>query len=47
MIEWWRIVIMIGLCILSGLFSGLNLGLLGLDIRSLEVQYIYIYIYRS
>ena len=37
MIEWWRLLIIILLILLSGLFSGLTLGLLGLDTKNLEL----------
>lgn len=39
MYEWWRFVIIVGLIALSGLFSGLTLGLLGLDTKNLEVSF--------
>ncbi len=42
MVEWWRIVIIIFLVILSGVFSGLTLGLLGLDNNNLEVRALFI-----
>jgi metal transporter CNNM len=29
--EWWRFLIIIGLSLLSAVFSGLNLGIIGLD----------------
>lgn len=29
--EWWRFVIIVGLSLLSAIFSGLNLGIIGLD----------------
>jgi len=36
-VEWWRILIIIGLSLLTGLFSGLNLGIIGLDPSYLEL----------
>lgn len=35
--EWWRFVIIIGLSLLSAVFSGLNLGIIGLDPGYLEL----------
>ena len=35
--EWWKIVILVGLSVLSGLFSGLNLGIMSLDPKHLEL----------
>ncbi len=35
--EWWRFVIIIGLSLMSALFSGLNLGIISLDIEYLEL----------
>jgi metal transporter CNNM len=35
--EWWRFVIIVLLIVLSGCFSGLNLGVLGLDLGNLEM----------
>lgn len=35
--EWWRFVLIIGLSVLSALFSGLNLGIISLDIEYLEI----------
>jgi len=35
--EWWRFVLIIGLSLLSALFSGLNLGIISLDIEYLEL----------
>ena len=29
--EWWRFVLIVGLSLLSAVFSGLNLGIVGLD----------------
>ena len=29
--EWWRFLLIVGLSLLSALFSGLNLGIVGLD----------------
>jgi len=36
-VEWWRILLIIGLSLLTGLFSGLNLGIIGLDPSYLEL----------
>lgn len=36
-VEWWRWILILGLVILSGCFSGLNLGVLGLDTKDLEM----------
>ncbi len=36
-IEWWRFVLIILLSLLSALFSGLNLGIISLDIEYLEL----------
>jgi len=36
-IEWWRFVIIIVLSLMSALFSGLNLGIISLDIEYLEL----------
>ena len=35
-VEWWRWILILGLITLSGCFSGLNLGVLGLDTHQLE-----------
>jgi hypothetical protein len=35
--EWWRFVLIVALVALSGCFSGLNLGVLGLDLKNLEM----------
>ena len=35
--EWWRFVIIVGLSLMSALFSGLNLGIISLDIEYLEL----------
>ena len=35
--EWWRYLVIVLLVLLSGTFSGLTLGLLGLDNNNLEV----------
>ena len=37
-VEWWRWVIIVSLITLSGCFSGLNLGVLGLDLKDLEMM---------
>ena len=37
-VEWWRWLLILGLVILSGCFSGLNLGVLGLDTKDLEMM---------
>lgn len=37
MVEWWRFFIIFALVMLSALFSGLTLGLMGLDTRNLEL----------
>ena len=37
-VEWWRWLIIVGLLALSGSFSGLNLGVLGLDVKDLEMM---------
>ena len=36
--EWWKWVAIVVLIILSGCFSGLNLGVLGLDLKDLELM---------
>ena len=36
-VEWWNYVVIVILAICSGLFSGLNLSVLGLDINQLEL----------
>jgi CBS domain containing-hemolysin-like protein len=36
-VEWWRLVVVFFLVVLSALFSGLTLGLMGLDTRNLEL----------
>lgn len=36
-IEWWQYLAIVFLATLSGAFSGLNLGLLGLEVRNLEL----------
>lgn len=36
-VEWWRILIIVGLSLLTGLFSGLNLGIISLDPNYLEL----------
>ncbi len=36
-VEWWRFVLIVFLVALSGCFSGLNLGVLGLDLKNLEM----------
>jgi len=36
-VAWYQYVIIVCLAIMSGLFSGLNLGLLGLDVKNLEL----------
>ena len=35
--EWWRFVIIVGLSLLAAIFSGLNLGIIGLDPGYLEL----------
>lgn len=35
--AWWRFVIIVGLSALSAVFSGLNLGIIGLDTGYLEL----------
>ena len=37
-VEWWRWLLIVGLICLSGCFSGLNLGVLGLDTKDLELM---------
>ena len=37
-VEWWRWILIVCLIILSGCFSGLNLGVLGLDTKDLEMM---------
>ena len=37
-VEWWRWGAIIGLVLLSGCFSGLNLGVLGLDTSDLKLM---------
>ena len=37
-VEWYRWLIILGLIALSGSFSGLNLGVLGLDVKDLELM---------
>jgi hypothetical protein len=36
-VTWHQIVLIVALACLSGTFSGLNLGLLGLDVKNLEL----------
>jgi metal transporter CNNM len=36
-VSWYNFVVIVVLAIMSGLFSGLNLGLLGLDVKNLEL----------
>ena len=36
-VEPWRIALIVGLVTLSGCFSGLNLGVLGLETQNLEM----------
>jgi uncharacterized membrane protein len=36
--EWWKWVAIVVLITLSGCYSGLNLGVLGLDIKELEMM---------
>ena len=36
-VEWWRWLVILGLIMLSGCFSGLNLGVLGIDTKDLEL----------
>ena len=36
-IEWWQYVVIVVLCSFSAMFSGLNLGLMGLDVKNLEL----------
>jgi len=37
-VEIWRLAIIVGLVMLSGCFSGLNLGVLGLETKNLEMM---------
>lgn len=37
MVEWWRIVVAVVCLCLSGLFSGLTLGLFALDLTDLDI----------
>ena len=37
MVEWWRIVMIVLLAIMTGLFSGMNLGIISLDPGYLEL----------
>ena len=37
-IEWWRILAVVVLLAVSGVFNGLNLGVNGLDQRTLELM---------
>ena len=37
-VDWWRWLLIFGLIVLSGCFSGLNLGVLGLDTKDLEMM---------
>ena len=37
-VEWWRWGLILTLIVLSGCFSGLNLGVLGLDTQALKLQ---------
>ena len=37
-VEWWRWVLITTLIALSGCFSGLNLGVLGLEVSDLEIM---------
>ena len=36
-VEWWRWLLIVSLIALSGCFSGLNLGVLGLEVSDLEI----------
>ena len=36
-VEWWRWLLIVVLVILSGCYSGLNLGVLGLNVNDLEM----------
>ena len=36
--EWWKWAAIVILIILSGCYSGLNLGVLGLDLKELEMM---------
>lgn len=36
-VEWWRILIIVFLSLITGLFSGLNLGIISLDPGYLEL----------
>jgi metal transporter CNNM len=37
-VEWWRWLIIFFLVVLSGCYSGLNLGVLGLDVKDMEMM---------
>ena len=37
-VEWWRWLLILALVMLSGCFSGLNLGVLGLETKDLELM---------
>ena len=36
--EWWKWAAIVILILLSGCYSGLNLGVLGLDLKELEMM---------
>eukprot|EP00347_Sterkiella_histriomuscorum_P010390 403376482 len=36
-VQWWELLVIIGLSLLTGVFSGLNLGIISLDLNYLEL----------